>query len=118
MESTANPQMSIPSFKSYVDGRRYLRNVSSKTLSWFTNAWKAFGPHNEPVLVRLAEGLRTASAKLLAKGCTPSLHQQLPDMREGLRELASRGGVPTREAKSALAEVWTNGDHHVYARTG
>jgi hypothetical protein len=49
METTANLIKSIPSFKAYVEDRKYLKNVSPKTLSWFKDAWKAFGPHLEPV---------------------------------------------------------------------
>jgi hypothetical protein len=61
MEKKANSTTSLPPFGAYVEDRKYLKNVSPKTLSWFTDVWKAFGPHLEPVLAnggRLNEGLR------------------------------------------------------------
>jgi hypothetical protein len=45
MESTANSKTSIPSFAAYTEDRKYMKNVSPKTLLWFRDAWKAFGPH-------------------------------------------------------------------------
>ena len=68
METTANLRKSIPSFKAYVEDRKYLKNVSPKTLSWFKDAWKAFGPYLEPVWAtggRLSEALSRAERKPL-----------------------------------------------------
>ncbi len=50
MENTAKTTTRIPPFNAYVEDRRYLKNVSPKTLAWFMDAWKAFGTHIEPVL--------------------------------------------------------------------
>ena len=50
MNTTANSILSIPSFAAYVEDRKYIKNVSPKTLAWFNDAWKPFGPHLEPVL--------------------------------------------------------------------
>lgn len=33
-----------PLFKQFTEERRYLRNVTSKTLEWHKNAWHAFAP--------------------------------------------------------------------------
>jgi len=60
----------IPSFQAYVDDRRYLKNVSAKTLEWYKDAWKAFGPHIEPILAvgaPLSGGLMTAIVALQNK---------------------------------------------------
>ena len=44
MESQNAPNTTLPSFSDYVEDRKYLKNVSPKTLSWYADAWKAFGP--------------------------------------------------------------------------
>ncbi len=74
MDNQATATKSIPSFQTYVDDRKYLKNVSPKTLAWYSDAWKSFGPHLEPVLAtggRLKDGLREAITELLSRGVLP-----------------------------------------------
>ncbi len=74
MEITANSILSIPSFANYVEDRKYVKNVSPKTLAWLQDAWKPFGPHLEPVLAsggRIGDGLKAAVMALLDNGILP-----------------------------------------------
>ena len=90
----------IPSFADYVSDRRYLRNVSPKTLSWFHDAWKAFGPHLEPILLNggsVPDGVRAGIATLLAKGVKPvSINSYLTCVRAFLNWLYSEGHLAAK----------------------
>jgi len=60
METTANSTLSIPSFDNYIEDRKYVKNVSPKTLAWLEDAWKPFGPaapfHNPPAAPQTVKG--------------------------------------------------------------
>jgi hypothetical protein len=75
MENQAVPLQSIPSFQQYVEDRKYMKNVSPKTLLWYSDVWKAFGPHLEPFLAsgdHLNDALRGAITSLLGAGRKPT----------------------------------------------
>ena len=95
MNTTANSILSIPSFAAYVEDRKYIKNVSPKTLAWFNDAWKPFGPHLEPVLAsggRIGDGLKAAVAALLESGVRPvSVNSYLTCARAYLNWLHSEG---------------------------
>jgi site-specific recombinase XerD len=100
MEKKANSKPSLPPFSAYVEDRKYLKNVSRKTLSWFIHAWKAFGPHLEPVLAnggRLTEGLRPAITALLTRGVRPvSVNSYLTCVRAYANWLHAEGYLPEK----------------------
>ena len=80
METTANSTLSIPSFSGYVEDRKYVKNVSPKTLAWLQDAWKPFGPYLEPVLAsggRIGDGLKAAGYDAVEEGHMPGVSQQL-----------------------------------------
>jgi site-specific recombinase XerD len=93
--ATDKPDLIVPSFASYVEDRKYLKNVSPKTLTWFVDAWKAFGPHLEPALAnggRLPDALKAAVLTLLEKGVRPvSVNSYLTCARAYLNWLHSEG---------------------------
>ena len=95
METTTNAALIVPSFTSYVEDRKYLKNVSPKTLAWFADAWKAFGPHLEPALSsggRLPDALKAAVLTLLEKGVRPvSVNSYLTCARAYLNWLHAEG---------------------------
>ena|GEM_PF-2801221 len=95
METTATATTNIPSFRAYAEDRKYLKNVSPKNLSWFHDAWKAFGPFPEPVFAsgsRLNDGLRTAITALLANGVRPvSMNGYLTFVRAYANRLQAEG---------------------------
>lgn len=89
-------QPSIAPFTSYIQDRKYLKNVSPKTLSWFADAWKAFGPFLEPRLPLgasgLKKGLMEAIESLSAKGVQPiSINSYLTCVRAYANWLHSEG---------------------------
>lgn len=88
-------QPNIPSFSAYVDDRRYLKNVSPKTLAWYQDAWKAFGPHIEPILAsgaRLGDGLRAGIIALQEKNVRPvSINSYLTCVRACANWLHAEG---------------------------
>ncbi len=93
--ATANSKVSIPSFASYIEDRRYLKNVSPRTLTWLGDVWKAFGSHLEPLLSsgdNLSTGLMAAISALLAKGVRPvSVNSYLTGVRAYLNWLHTGG---------------------------
>jgi site-specific recombinase XerD len=97
METTAttNSMVSIPSFTDYIKDRKYLKNVSPRTLAWLSDVWKAFGPDLEPLLASgdgFSVGLRTAITALLAKGVRPiSINSYLTGVRAYLNWLHVEG---------------------------
>ena len=95
METTANSTLSIPSFSDYVEDRRYVKNVSPKTIAWLQDAWKPFGPYLAPVLAsggRIGDGLKAAVTTLLERGTRPvSVNSYLTCVRAYLNWLHSEG---------------------------
>ena len=91
MENQAVPPQSIPSFQQYVEDRKYIKNVSPKTLLWYSDVWKAFGPHLEPFLAsggRLNDSLKGAITSLLSRGVRPvSINSYLTGVRAYLNWL-------------------------------
>jgi integrase/recombinase XerD len=91
MENQALAVQSIPSFQQYIEDRKYIKNVSPRTLSWYSDVWKAFGPHLEPVLAsggRLNDALRAGVTSLLSKGIRPiSVNSYLTGVRAYLNWL-------------------------------
>lgn len=72
-----------------------LKNVSAKTLEWHKDAWKAFGPHIEPILNAgrpLSDGLRAAIIALQKKGVRPvSINSYLTCVRAYVNWLHAEG---------------------------
>jgi len=95
METNATSSTNITSFAGYVEDRKYLKNVSPKTLVWYRDAWKAFGPELEPALARgdrLNDALRSAITSLLAQGVRPvSINSYLTCVRAYLNWLYAEG---------------------------
>jgi site-specific recombinase XerD len=100
MATTINPLTSLPSFTTYIEDRKYLKNVSPKTLAWLSDAWRPFRPHLEPVLSgggRLNDGLRAAISALLEKGVKPvSINSYLTCVRAYLNWLHAEGHLPDK----------------------
>lgn len=60
----------MTAFSEYVLDRKYTRNVSAKTLSWYDDVWwRAFGPFLD--LADIRGSLRTGTRHLLEKGIKP-----------------------------------------------
>lgn len=95
MESQNATNTTLPSFAKYVEDRKYLKNVSPKTIEAYRDAWKAFGPHVEPVLAsggRICDGIRVGVAHLMAKGLRPvSINSYLTAIRAYLNWLHVEG---------------------------
>jgi integrase/recombinase XerD len=95
MQSAAEHFSILPSFQQYVEDRKYIRNVSPKTLSWYQDAWKAFGPHLEPILASggpVREGVRAGVVALSQKGVRPvSVNSYLTCVRAYLWWLFNEG---------------------------
>ena len=97
MESQNATNTTLPSFAEYVEDRKYCKNVSLKTISSYQDAWKAFGPHVEPVLAssgRIVDGIRSGVAHLRAKGLRPvSINSYLTAVRAYLNWLHAEGHI-------------------------
>ena len=95
MESQNATNTTLPSFSDYVEDRKYLKNVSPKTLAWYGDAWKAFGPHVEPVLAsggRINDAIRSGVSALHDKGVRPvSINSYLTCVRAYLNWLHADG---------------------------
>jgi len=91
MEYQNDANTNRPSFADYVDDRKYLKNVSPKTVAWYSDAWKAFGPHLEPVLASGGhpnDGIRSAITAMLQRGVRPvSINSYLTCVRAYLNWL-------------------------------
>jgi integrase/recombinase XerD len=95
MESQNATNTTLPSFAEYVEDRKYLKNVSPKTIQAYRHAWKAFGRYIEPVLAsggRIGDGIRSGVAHLMAKGLRPvSINSYLTALRAYLNWLHVEG---------------------------
>jgi site-specific recombinase XerD len=64
--------MEKPTFQDYIEDRKYTRNISSKTLAWYTDVWRAFGPYlNTESALTIKQSVREGVQALLAKGNKP-----------------------------------------------
>src|SRR5579863_4250702 len=95
MESQNATNTTLPPFAEYVEDRKYLKNVSPKTINAYQDAWKAFGPHVEPVLTsggRIVDAIRSGVTHLMAKGLRPvSINSYLTAVRAYLNWLHVEG---------------------------
>jgi site-specific recombinase XerD len=64
--------MEKPSFQEYIQDRKYTRNVSPKTLAWYTDVWRAFGPYlNTESAQTIRHSVKEGVQTILAKGTKP-----------------------------------------------
>jgi integrase/recombinase XerD len=96
--------MEKPSFNDYIQDRKYTRNVSTKTLAWYTDVWRAFGPHlNTDSAQSIRESVRRAVADLLAKGIRPvSVNSWLTGVRAYCLWLHAEGHLKERPSVKLL----------------
>ena len=90
--------MEKPNFQDYIQDRKYTRNVSAKTLLWYTDVWRAFGPYlNTESAQSIRESVRRAVADLLAKGIRPvSVNSWLTGVRAYCLWLYAEGHLKDR----------------------
>jgi integrase/recombinase XerD len=75
--------MQSPTFHDYVQDRKYTRNVSPKTLLWYEDVWRSFGPYlRTDSALSVKESVREGVQALLAKGIKPvSINSWLTGVR-------------------------------------
>src|SRR5580700_10070463 len=97
---------SIPTFHDYVQDRRYIRNVSAKTLEAYGNAWAAFGAHVEPLIsagISPKPGILAAVTALLGRGMKPiSVNSYLTAIRSYVYWLHNEGFLKEKFKVSLL----------------
>ncbi|MEO8053340.1 MAG: hypothetical protein ABI833_23315 [Acidobacteriota bacterium] len=82
-------------FDDYISDRKYIRNVSPKTLAWYKDIWRAFGPYlktDSPQVFRQSamEGVKFH----LARGVKPvSINSWLTGIRAYGIWLWKEGGL-------------------------
>jgi len=95
-----NPTISsITPFERFIQDRKYLKNVSPRTVSSYCEAWKAFQPFVEPAITNgtIREGLRQAIESLLARGLKPvSVNSYLTGIRAFVGWMAEEGIITLR----------------------
>lgn len=90
--------MEKPNFQDYIQDRKYTRNVSAKTIAWYTDVWRAFGPYlNTESAQSIRESVRRAVTDLLAKGIKPvSVNSWLTGVRAYCLWLYAEGHLKDR----------------------
>jgi integrase/recombinase XerD len=79
----AGIELLVLTFNDYVSDRKYLKNVSPKTLAWYTDVWRAFGPFlNTESAQTIKDSIRGAVPALMARGIKPvSINSWLTGIR-------------------------------------
>ena len=90
---------SIALFEKFLQDRKYLKNVSPKTINSYCGAWKAFQPFVEPAIENgtIREGVKQAVESLLGRGLKPvSVNSYLTGIRAFVGWLAEEGVISQR----------------------